>query len=413
MATPSFAALLVWSPDAVDLLPKSSSHNIPHHITTMALLDVAASQEMPLEAKEGMAYPELAQRISKACGALHQSLNIRIMSSLPLALPPKAKDTRLFAAGLASFGMIYLTFEEMWQEVTSTRQSKSAHERQIIDFLDSLRPRGLERSPRLRQDLRYLRSADDDDIFSRLQTEGPAEKAFRRHIQTSAELKPHTLYAYAWCMYMAVFAGGRYVREDLADAGEKFWRKHGYSKNPGEEANKPADMDRLGYSFLSFDADDDGLEIERIFRHNLLEAEDLLDEDEKKDVVTESQAIFNLTIDLVAELQQSIRPDDDAESSGPPPAYSPPPYSAATRYDRMERLSGESNSLLRMEADEDELLAWREQPIKRSLWFRIRLVVLALIAGTMGSLTIYAVRWLVPTYLGDERDITGMQQSWS
>lgn len=406
--------------------------------------------------------PPLARAISLACGPLHARLNNSITSSLPLALPPKAKDTRLYAAGLSSFGMIYLTYEDLWESVAHNSFSNSlpgvdsTHAVEVAGFFATLRPKGIERSPRLRKDQEYLDTKDESACDTTTKRkEGPAQRRFRHHIKHSLTHKPHTLYAYAWCMYMAVFAGGRYIREDLADVGDKFWRHHGHSEdddydessseeeadheqdpllasishssntsNPAmndskrstitKKKHKRAPLDRLGYSFLSFDGSDDGAAIQDSFKQNLHAAEDLFTPAEKDEVVAESRAIFELTIDLVKEMDKRIRPDN---SSSPPEILAPalvgesgrilPPYTPSsstsnnnhneiyTAYADASPLYHEKyhDNLLTQRASTPELLEWRDPPPRHGVIFWIKMVLLVTVSTIIGWSLLVGMRF--------------------
>ncbi|KAK3081725.1 hypothetical protein LTS18_003396 [Coniosporium uncinatum] len=332
-------------------------------------------------------YPPLAQKINRACGGLHEQLSDLIIDGLPNALPPISKDTRAFAAGLASFGMIYLTYEACWDDVVASIDESEKHSSKVTGFLATVRPKGIERTTRIKRDLDYMRSADESLSLLCDGTEGPKQKAFRKHIQSTVSSNPHTLYAYAWCMYMAVFAGGRYIREELAKAGNDFWRHHGVSSFG---STKPAPLDRLGYSFLSFDGDDDGLSIETEFKKRLHEAGDIFTDAEKDDVVAESKKIFYLTMDLIREMDERIKPDSasKADELDAPPQYTPASYFE-------EKGAVETDSMLGLEADEEELMRWRDPPMHRGPLFWLQMVLLVTFFSLAGCFLIVGTKLYV------------------
>lgn len=441
--------------------------------------------------------PPLARKISLACGPLHARLNNGIMTSLPLALPPKAKDTSLYAAGLASFGMIYLTYEDLWHCVShppslhdQAEDADASHAENIARFFATLRPEGIERSTRLRIDLKFLHTTDES--ASKHRKEGPAQRKFRLHILHALATKPHTLYAYAWCMYMAVFAGGRYIREDLSKAGKRFWRHHGHpppdydsdsssgsdpsdeepedkeSHRDDQEQNtplisgpqssrqhqektkkhhkkhpKPAPLDYPGYSFLSFPIPankkaDDGASIRDAFIKNLYAAETLFTSSEQDDVVAESKKIFELTIELVAEMAETIRPNPSTWSSShlppftmasapsprmtppSPPSYSahhepqdrsaPPPYSQSqhSKVPQTITTTTHPDPLLTQRASTPELLEWSRDPDPPRhgfvFWSKMTLLIVASMA--VGWILLFGVKfWL--WWLGGGRSMEG------
>jgi len=85
-------------------------------------------------------------------------------------------------------------------------------------------------------------------------------------------------------MYMAIFSGGRWIRQQLADAGPDF-----------------------ELAFLSFDGDEDGEDLKRDFKAGLARAEEMLSPQERQEVVEEAQALFGRCIALVAVLDREVR----------------------------------------------------------------------------------------------------------
>ncbi|OMP87967.1 hypothetical protein BK809_0008061 [Diplodia seriata] len=120
-------------------------------------------------------------------------------------------------------------------------------------------------------------------------------------------------------MYMAVFAGGRWIRGQLRGAGREFWEA-GKGEGDGEGARaRGIDFDTLGergLAFFSFDGDADGEDVKAAFKARLAEAEALLDEGQRADVVEEAQRIFEWSIALVEELDELL--DTPPEGDRPP-----------------------------------------------------------------------------------------------
>lgn len=111
-------------------------------------------------------------------------------------------------------------------------------------------------------------------------------------------------------MYMALFSGGRWVRQLLLRAGPEFWSGtdaalHG---NTGEKLPEPPDK-MSGFSFLAFDDGLDGASIKAEFKLRLAEAEALLDERERRDVVAAAKTLFQDCIALVGILDREIGAD--------------------------------------------------------------------------------------------------------
>ncbi|KAL6703901.1 hypothetical protein ACN47E_008937 [Coniothyrium glycines] len=288
----------------------------------------------------------LPGEINVATRTLHTSLNRLITSRLPLALPPHAPDSSLYATGLLHFAHIFLTFESLWTDLlrdhatppaqspsedrtpsspllsyllvnpydapslfTSTLGAPTPPSPQLTAFLSTLRPRGLPRSPRLRHDLAYLLSVHPTDLDVMLaKYPGPGVAAFCTHIRAAVHTKPWTLLSYAWCFYMAVFSGGRWIRSGLLDTPPDFWPAH-TSSTAGEAASTPADAPALhhtGLSFWHFPGPRDGEDIKAAFKAHIAAAEHLFSPDERVDVIEEAKCIFTLCAGLVAELDELV-----------------------------------------------------------------------------------------------------------
>lgn len=156
--------------------------------------------------------------------------------------------------------------------------------------------------------------------------------AYAAHIRRATAAKPHVLIAYAWVMYMAVFAGGRWIRGQLASGGREFWEGAGdvidrdsETDNKDNEDGKSAaapkaapgiNFDTLGdrgLAFFSFDGAHDGEDIKAAFKARLEDAEALLSPRQRAEVVAEAHAIFEWSIALVEELDELLdTPDAEA-----------------------------------------------------------------------------------------------------
>ncbi|CAI6332354.1 unnamed protein product [Periconia digitata] len=276
----------------------------------------------------------LPDEINTATRSLHTELNRLITSRLAFALPPLAPDPTPYRTGLLHFAHIFLTFESLWADLlppTSPGPTgsppispllsfllvnpyaepelfTSPPSPQILEFLQTLRPKGLSRSARLKRDLEYLTGLHPTD-FDVMLSQYPGEQVaeFCAHIRRRAGSKPHTLVAYAWCFYMAVFSGGRWIRGELLKAGNDFWT-HGREmaeKYPDEKGR----LQDAGLSFWSFPGEHDGLDIKEAFKSHLTSAEALFTAEERMDIVEEAKIIFRLSANLVHELDQQLETD--------------------------------------------------------------------------------------------------------
>lgn len=271
----------------------------------------------------------LPAEINAATRSLHTTLNHLITSRLPLALPPYAPVSSHYAAGLAHFAHIFITFESLWAELTapaaqapadtdtttppfspllsyllvnpydapalftSTLGAPTPPSPQLAALLRMLRPRGLARSLRLKRDLEYLLGLPPAELEGLLVTApAAAVAAFCTHIRKSVHEKPWTLVSYAWCFYMAVFSGGRWIRASLLRAPADFW----------PSSDDGAALSERGLSFWHFLGAHDGEDIKTEFKTRLAAAEDLFTPDERIDIIEEAKHIFRLCATLIDEL---------------------------------------------------------------------------------------------------------------
>ncbi|KAK3614450.1 hypothetical protein LTR56_027245 [Elasticomyces elasticus] len=225
------------------------------------------------------AQPSISTDINVATRKQHTELNRLIVERLPLALSSAPRTWRgdkspaLLALGIAAFAQIYFEFEATWAAVE--RSEEKTADGTTAEWLTHLRPQDLERTQRLRSDVRRL-----------TRTTGVCAEAVLSELVPDARLleSPHMLIAYAWVMYMAIFSGGRWIRQQLAEAGPDF-----------------------ELAFLSFDGDEDGEDVKRDFKARLLRAEDLMTKQERQDVIEEAQRLFDRCIAVVYELDRQVR----------------------------------------------------------------------------------------------------------
>lgn len=264
-------------------------------------------------------------------------MNRYITSRLPLCLPPRAFTPQVYAAGLGHFAAIFFAFEDAWDNLpppnTEPKHSialddtwdslgplsastESGEEDRLLPFLRTLRPEGIARSERLRNDFallggaRELQSGDDTEKRHRKAVEN-----FRAHIEDIIKEKPYLLIAYAWTMYMAVFSGGRWIRAQLCATGEDFWTgksQHTLDETAAEGHENAIDTDKfeaLGLSFWFFPGNQDGEDIKAEFKLRLQEGEEVLTSSQRSEIVAEAREIFTRCDALVREL--------DAMHAGP------------------------------------------------------------------------------------------------
>jgi heme oxygenase len=182
----------------------------------------------------------------------------------------------------------------------------------MLSFLRDLRPVGLARSARLRADLEALTGLSETDLSVLLATyPGNKVEEYCAHIRSAVSKRPHALVAYAWCYYMAVFSGGRWIRGELTTAPVEFWRSAAQAIGKGAEPGD-APLSERGLSLWNFDGEQDGEDIKAEFKARLAEADIFFTDEERVDVIEEAKQIFVRSAQLVEELDELLGTDMEA-----------------------------------------------------------------------------------------------------
>jgi len=240
------------------------------------------------------------------CRKLHTELNRLITTRLAFAIPIYAQDPSLYAHGIKSFAQVYFAFEDAWQDLisqtlsdqNSTNGQPQQRSQQIHRYLSTLVPPGLWRTQRLESDISYLETTFG---VSKDAGQNKQSRAFSSHIYEAIKQRPHVLLAYSWVMYMATFSGGRWIRQQLGDAGADFWRIP-----PTLQSQLRKEKTTPGVSFLCFDGDRDGEDIKIDFKTRLAKADEMLTPEEKEEVIAEAKTIFTNCIGLVEALDEEL-----------------------------------------------------------------------------------------------------------
>lgn len=130
-----------------------------------------------------------------------------LMDRLPLSLPPHAATPLLYSKGLVPFARIFILFEVEWDLLArhvEKKSTESEHDGELKKWLIGLRPSGMPRTPRIKDDMTHLRSIAGPSMFVTAQLGEEWTERMRLLIRQ----KPHVLVAFAWVFYMAVFSGG-------------------------------------------------------------------------------------------------------------------------------------------------------------------------------------------------------------
>lgn len=300
----------------------------------------------------------LADSINANTRKAHATLNKLIIARLPEALPPRATDPSPYISGILHVAPVYIQFEALWQSILSTapslvpagsipdacdptlpklndgsiltpqKEEIKVHRpltcERLHSMLEHLQLPGLMRSSQLRADLRSLTqwpNHDVEDELKKIREIGPLAD-FLDHMKGSVEDKPHVLIAYAYIFYMALFAGGRFIRASLEYAGPDFWSRQPSPIKPtmrpcesrthlddqptseGESGSGHKSHKSYDYPlrFFHFSTPSDGEDLKTEFKKRLADAEAILTSRERADIIQESIAIFDHMTLVVGQL---------------------------------------------------------------------------------------------------------------
>ncbi|KAJ9602764.1 hypothetical protein H2200_012544 [Cladophialophora chaetospira] len=234
---------------------------------------------------EEAAQPSLSEELRAATRQKHHALNGHIITRLPLCMPPHTNSPISYAKGMTVFSQIYLAFEEL----LAMHQAFSNERMRVI--YDGIYIPQLLRTKRLGNDIALLKSRLPQKEVEELGVLDKQSKVFSWRIRDSLARRPHVMLAYTWTMYLALFNGGRWIRRQLASAGSHFWR--------GEVPP---------LSFWDFGVvDQDNLDEDQLktaLKAKFGEAASHLTDDERGDVVDETNRLFDLCSEMVDFLDQ-------------------------------------------------------------------------------------------------------------
>ncbi|KAI0849071.1 heme oxygenase-like protein [Daldinia vernicosa] len=275
------------------------------------------------------ATPTLGEEINIAIRPLHTKLNKLVTRRLRLALPPHSDDAKNYVTGLLHITPIYQTFEREWDHILEDSHNTTTKvEPRIRSLLADIRVEGFARSGALQEDIATLLGRNDDFVRSRMESvsHAPVLVEFKKHIREAVEARPHVLVAYAWVMYMALFAGGRFIRASLerVDQSTGFWSslESPSSDKPEPEFRIPGAYDAFcvkdvlrkqnmqppPLNFFLFKTPENGEDLKRSFKEALAAAtsppESKLTEEECADVKREGLTILEYMVRIVGELDE-------------------------------------------------------------------------------------------------------------
>ncbi|KAL7903351.1 hypothetical protein HDV63DRAFT_120410 [Trichoderma sp. SZMC 28014] len=276
----------------------------------------------------------LAGDMVSATRSMHTKINKLVTSRLPLAVPPKAPDSGPYACGLLHILPIYMTFEQLWLDILDTPPGDASGQisERVHTILKEIHLPQLFRSDRLRADLKSMTGWTDEILDLQINgIKGTGElSVFISHIKQIVRAKPHVLIAYSYNLFMALFAGGRFIRATLEKAGEEFWQIVPEHIKPTMQPCEPNlviessleqieedDKNLLPLRFWTFDSENDGEDLKQEYKAKLLQWESELTAEERDDILQESVYILENIGLLVGQLDAICSAVQDEEEEEP------------------------------------------------------------------------------------------------
>ncbi|KAM0258778.1 hypothetical protein ACHAQJ_003620 [Trichoderma viride] len=293
----------------------------------------------------------LAGDMVGATRSMHTKINKLITSRLRLAIPPQAPDAGLYISGLLHILPVYMTFEKLWLEIIDTLPVENALNHAIFNaesgkdenpeisehvhaMLREIYLPQLFRSDRLKADIKSVTGWSDNVLNRQINAiRGTGQlSAFISHIKQTVHAKPHVLVAYSYNLFMALFAGGRFIRAALENVGDEFWKavpapikptmqpceSNSAATSPLELVNDssevsldPHDKSSLPLRFWRFDSENDGEDLKQEYKERLLRWENKLTTEERDDIIQESVVILESIGLIVGQLDTICSEEQD------------------------------------------------------------------------------------------------------
>ncbi|RFU76777.1 hypothetical protein TARUN_5448 [Trichoderma arundinaceum] len=271
----------------------------------------------------------LAGDIVHATRSTHTKTNKLVTSRLPLALPPRASDAGPYISGLLHLLPIYMTFEKLWLDILDT-SSAGQDERphvspRVLEILKAIYIPQLFRTQRLRTDIKHMTGWSDETLDRQVHSiKGTGQlSAFLSHVKQTVRAKPHALIAYSYNLFMALFAGGRFIRASFQNVSEEFWQTVPAPIKPTMQPCEPGSVEgakrSVSLEFWSFDSDHDGEDLKQEYKGKLLQWESELTAEERDDVTQESIIVLESVGLLVVQLDTVFNSEQDEKPNSPIP----------------------------------------------------------------------------------------------
>lgn len=235
----------------------------------------------------------LANRINKATHAIHNKINNLISLKMVFAL----RDPKIYRQGIIAFYYVFRDFERIWQEEMA-KEGGSEEELEIREILKEVWTPALVRTGPLEQDLSFYYNMETPEAFA-LKYQNPVMSEqidMVSHMSQVLHEKPHLILAYAHTLYLALFAGGRIMRSSVTKSTGLF---------PIVPGKTQDEVSALGTNLFQFPLvdDEDALRLDFKRRYELSTRNNLTEE-QKLEIVAESEEIFRRNIAAVDEVSK-------------------------------------------------------------------------------------------------------------
>lgn len=242
----------------------------------------------------------LANRINTATRAVHTRIDNLISLKMVFAL----RDPKIYRQGILAFYYVFREFERLWnlEMAKVDGQDPNETERDVLyrQILRDIWTPVLARTKPLESDLAFFYHLESQEKFAQkfIHPRLEHETSFINHINEVVPSKPYLLLAYGHTLYLALFAGGRIMRSKLTKSTGLFPVVPGVSQE--EVAAKGTNLFRFAVD------DEDSLRLDFKRRYELATRNNLTEE-EKQEIIQESEEIFKRNMDMVNEISDANR----------------------------------------------------------------------------------------------------------
>ncbi|VVT45950.1 uncharacterized protein SAPINGB_P000972 [Magnusiomyces paraingens] len=237
----------------------------------------------------------LANRINKATHAIHNKINNLISLKMVFAL----RDPKIYRQGIIAFYYVFREFEHIWVEfLAQDPTTLTEDQREIQDILQQVWTPALARTEALELDLSFYYHTESAEAFAqKYQNPVMSEQiSMLKHMKDVLHEKPYLILAYAHTLYLALFAGGRIMRSSVAKSTGLF------PVVPGKTQEEVSANGTHLFKFPMVD-DEDALRLDFKRRFELA-TRNSLSEEQKLEIIAESEEIFRRNIAAVDEVSR-------------------------------------------------------------------------------------------------------------